>query len=180
MKTSVKILSILVGLLLSAQSHAGALTVEMSGFANDAGLARIIVMAGSDGYHGITPAYRVDSVAITDGVAIWHADDIDPGRYSVIAHHDKNANGDLDRPFLSLPLEPYGYSQGVWTSMGLPDWDAVSFSVADEPVRQQIQMRMNVFAALVQMLAIGAPFLVLILGGLALLRLRGLRSARTT
>jgi len=179
MKTCLKTLPLLAASLLATAPQAETLTVEMSGFTSDSGQARIIVMAGHQGYHGTVPVYRTASVPITNGTALWQADDIAPGRYAVIAHHDQNANDDLDRPVLTLPLEPYGYSQGAWTSSGLPDWDEVAFTMADTPIHQHIHMRMNAFAVFGKMLAIGAPFLALILGVLALLRIRRLRTPRT-
>jgi len=162
--------------LLPAPAQAGTLGVEMSGFHTDTGRARIVLLAGTAGYHDLIPAYRITSVPIRDGVARWHADDIAPGAYALIAHHDRNGNDDLDRPVLTLPLEPYGFSNGAWTSFGLPDWQQVRFDITAAPTHQHIHMRMNAFAVFARMLAVGAPALVLILGALAVIRLRRKRS----
>ncbi|MCP5072827.1 MAG: DUF2141 domain-containing protein [Rhodobacteraceae bacterium] len=151
---------------------AGGIDLTITGFTQDNGTARIVVMAGSQGYRGEVDAERVVSVPIHNGQAHWAANDITPGDYALIVHHDQNANDDLDRPLIGLPLEPYGYSSGAWTSLGLPGWEDVRFSVSDGTAIQAIHIRPNAFVALIQMLLVGLPSLLLIFAGLAVVRAR--------
>jgi uncharacterized protein (DUF2141 family) len=160
---------------------AGEVSLTVTGFSEDTGMARIVLMAGEAGYHGEMPVARIASVPIENGRAIWDADDIPPGRYAIIAHHDRDNDDALNRPVLGLPQEPYGYTNGAWTSFGLPDWEAVAFEVGDVPVRQGIHLRMNAFAAASQMMMVGLPALVAVFGGLALFgRFRRSRPASRT
>ena len=76
-----------------------------------------------------------------------------PGTYAIIAHHDENENDELDRPVFELPLEPYGYSNGAWTSLGLPSFKEVAFEVGEGVAQQGIQMRTNAFVSLAQIAA---------------------------
>lgn len=161
---------ILAATLAASAATAGEITVRVTGFAGDAGAARIILMPGEAGYRGEVGLAREVSVPISGGVAHWRADDLAPGSYALIAHHDRNANGDLDRPVLTLPLEPYGYSNGAWTSFGLPPYEEVAFTVSEAPVFQAVHLRVNAFVAAGQMLLVGLPSLFAIFGGLALFR----------
>ena len=48
---------------------------------------------------------------------------LEPGRYAAIAFHDENGNGKLDRNFLGMPLEPYGFSSGRHSYFRPPTFD---------------------------------------------------------
>ncbi|SPH24165.1 hypothetical protein DEA8626_03214 [Defluviimonas aquaemixtae] len=170
MKQVLGALGLISGLGLACTASAGGIELFVTGFSSDAGMARIVLMEGEAGYRGEMPVTRVASVPIRDGRAEWTADDIAPGRYALIAHHDKDADDDLNRPFLGLPQEPYGYSNGAWTSMGLPAWDAVAFDVGAAPARPSIHLRMNAFAAASQMALVGLPALAAIFGSLVFVR----------
>ena len=149
---------------------AGELDLTMSGFAGDTGRARVVIMRGAAGFAGTEPVAKVISVPIRDGQAVWRGA-LEPGRYAVIAHHDRNGNDALDRPLFGLPLEPYGYSNGAWTSAGLPPFEAVQFVVGAGTAPQHIHMRTNAFVTLAQ---IGAGALTLLAGlwGVVVLRRR--------
>lgn len=163
-------LSALIAALGTGAAPAAEIDLTITGFGDDAGLARIVVMDGEAGYRGEIPVARVASVPIRAGRAEWRADDLPPSRYAIIAHHDRDGDDALNRPFLGLPQEPYGYSNGVWTSFGLPDWKEVAVDLGEAPVRQAIRLRMNAFAAVSQMALVGLPALAAVFGALALLR----------
>ncbi|PIF43638.1 uncharacterized protein (DUF2141 family) [Chryseobacterium sp. 52] len=48
---------------------------------------------------------------------------------SVSAYLDENANAKLDKNFLGIPLEPYGFSQNARGSFGPPKFEEASFTV---------------------------------------------------
>lgn len=52
------------------------------------------------------------------------------GRYAVVAYQDENGNGKLDKNFLGLPTEPYGFSNDARGSMGPPSFDAAAVDSA--------------------------------------------------
>ncbi|MGI9390107.1 MAG: DUF2141 domain-containing protein [Boseongicola sp.] len=172
MKQLLTLSSVLATVATISAASAEQINLQISGFSNDSGMARIILMEGAAGYGGEIEAERIVSVPIRNGVANWDTADVPPGRYALIAHHDTDSNNELDRPYFTLPLEPYGYSNGAWTSIGLPDWEEVAFDVGETPTIQSIHIRMNAFAALGQMALIGLPSVLVIFGGLALFRRR--------
>jgi uncharacterized protein (DUF2141 family) len=157
MRCAIRILLLAAG-LASTEAAAGQIDLTMTGFATDDGQARIVLMNGIEGYTSAQPVTLVASVPIRDGQAKWSGT-VAPGTYAIIAHHDRNANNDLDRPIFQLPLEPYGYSNGAWTSIGLPAFDEVAFEVGDGVAPQRIPMRTNAFVTLTQVAGIGAAAL---------------------
>ena len=172
MKTALGFLAIGATLLMAGKTLAGDISLNISGFATDAGKARIILMKDEAGYRGTTDIEEDIQVPIRNGKAIWNAKNIAPGNYALLAHHDIDADGDLNRPIFNLPLEPYGFSNGAWTSIGIPSWHNVAFTVGDKPVHQTIFLRMNAFAVFAQMAVVGVPSWAVIFMLLALFRLR--------
>jgi uncharacterized protein (DUF2141 family) len=60
-------------------------------------------------------------------VAVFHG--LAAGRYAVAAYQDLNRNGKLDKNFLGLPTEPYGFSKDARGSLGPPSFDAAAVDV---------------------------------------------------
>jgi len=151
---------------VSAHTAMGAeLTVRVGNLASDAGFARIVVMNSELSYMGKAPVGAIASAPIENGTGVWKAD-LPAGDYAVIAHHDANANDELDRPLFGLPLEPYGYSSGADTAFGLPAWKAVRFRIDDAPVTQDIRVKLNPFAAVLLAIKAGWPAWLAIAAGL--------------
>ena len=165
-KTSVPVVLI----ALSTAVTAGTLDIEITGFRSDQGQARIVLMHGQAEYDGKAPVFLTATTQIEDGTALWKGEGIAAGDYALIVHHDSDGNGALNRPLMGLPLEPYGYSNGAWTSFGLPDWDQVTFSVGSDRVHQHVHLRMNAFALAGQMALAGLAPLLLVLATLVAVR----------
>jgi uncharacterized protein (DUF2141 family) len=58
-----------------------------------------------------------------------HFRDLPPGKYAAVAFQDFNGNGKLDKNFLGIPKEPYGFSNGARGSTGPPTFTAASFAL---------------------------------------------------
>ena len=170
MKSAIRTV-LLAASLASTDAAAGQIDLTMTGFSNDEGLARIVLMEGIEGYTSAKPVTLTASVPIENGTARWSAH-VPPGTYAIIAHHDRDANDELDRPFFQLPLEPYGYSNGAWTSVGLPAFDEVAFEVGSGVAPQRIPMRLNAFVTLTQIVAAGAVALAALFAFVAIRRRR--------
>ena len=122
------------------------LTIHVDGFQSNDGLARIILLDSQASYDGAAPPFRIVSGPIRDRRATWSVFDLPKGTYVAIAHHDQNVNDELDQPYFSLPLEPYGYSNNAFTTLGIPDFEAVQFNVVDGLNTQHISIRHNPIA----------------------------------
>ncbi len=53
--------------------------------------------------------------------------DLPLGTYAVVVYHDINENGRLDRNFLGIPSEPYGFSNNPSTLFGPPSFQKAAF-----------------------------------------------------
>lgn len=163
------LLPTLASLVFATQAQSGDLELHISGFPTDDGMARIVLMNGPEEYAGRSAVTLTDSVPIVDGKARW-VKALPSGRYAVIAHHDRNSNDELDRPVFQLPVEAYGYSNGAWTSFGLPDFDQTAFVVEEETSRQSITVRYNAIFSVGQTLLVAMAALVALFGAAMIAR----------
>jgi uncharacterized protein (DUF2141 family) len=77
---------------------------------------------------------RFAAVALRANAALKSAvvfSNVQPGRYAAIAFHDENGNGKLDKNFLGVPTEPYGFSNNVQGFLGPPTFDAAAMALGD-------------------------------------------------
>jgi uncharacterized protein (DUF2141 family) len=56
---------------------------------------------------------------------------LEPGAYAAVAFHDENGNGKLDRNFLGIPAEPYGFSNNAKGILGPPTFDDAVMLLGD-------------------------------------------------
>jgi uncharacterized protein (DUF2141 family) len=56
---------------------------------------------------------------------------LEPGRYAAVVFHDKNGNGKLDKNFLGVPVEPYGFSNDAEGFLSAPSFEAAAVTLGD-------------------------------------------------
>ena len=86
---------------------------------------------------------RFAAVALRANAALKSAvvfSNLEPGRYAAIAFHDENGNGKLDKNFLGIPTEPYGFSNNVQGFLGPPTFDAAAMALGDSNEGVQITL----------------------------------------
>jgi uncharacterized protein (DUF2141 family) len=64
-----------------------------------------------------------------------------PGDYAVAVYHDENGDHDFNRTALGLPSEGYGLSNDAPTTLGLPEFDQVRFTLPPEGSRLRVRLR---------------------------------------
>jgi uncharacterized protein (DUF2141 family) len=72
------------------------------------------------------------NAAMRSGVVFTN---LEPGRYASVAFHDENGNGELDRNFLGIPAEPYGFSNHAQGFLGPPSFAAIALGDGDSAIR---------------------------------------------
>jgi uncharacterized protein (DUF2141 family) len=71
-------------------------------------------------------------VKVTDKKAIVVVENLAPGNYGFSFFHDVNDNGKLNKNFLGIPKEPYGFSNNEKGTFGPPDFEKISFNVQQD------------------------------------------------
>jgi uncharacterized protein (DUF2141 family) len=114
--------------LAAATAKAADLTVTVKNVRNPKGSVMIAVFDQSN-YDKVdrTKIKQQANAATGDVTFVFH--DIPAGTYAVAAYHDENGNGKLDRNFLHIPTEGYGFSNDARGTTRSPSFSASKFSL---------------------------------------------------
>jgi len=86
-------------------------------------------------------ALRARSVSIQDGSATCVFEDVPFGSYAVQAYQDRNGNGKLDRNFIGIPSEPYGFSRGARSWTGPPKFKDAAFTLSSAAMTLDVRVQ---------------------------------------
>ena len=135
-------LLLIVVSLCAARVRAAEVTLVLDGLESEGGDVQVDLFAESNAANfpyaerGVLFEIKCDARALRAAGAAIPLGDLAPGRYALFAMHDENANGDLDRNFLGIPTERYGFSNGARGTVGPPSFDAAAVQIGgDAPSR---------------------------------------------
>jgi uncharacterized protein (DUF2141 family) len=117
-----------------------ALRIHVTGFRNDKGKAGGVIFASPAGW----PEDR--SKAVAHGGFDIHDKQVTeefkvaPGKYGVVVIHDENQNQKLDRNFLGIPKEGFGFANNPRVLLSAPSFQAASVQVACPATQIQIRL----------------------------------------
>ncbi|HTU45144.1 MAG TPA: DUF2141 domain-containing protein [Bryobacteraceae bacterium] len=125
------ILAAIVGPAAAAPAAANCtLVIHLTGFRNQKGVAGGTLFTSPDGWpEDNAKAYRHGPFPITGDHATLTFDHLPPGRYAVAVLHDENRNGKLDRNFLHVPKEGFGFANNPHVGLSAPKWDDAAVNV---------------------------------------------------
>lgn len=123
-------------------SDTATLTVELTGFRNDDGVARVALYNSSNKFADDrgNGAFQALAVPIKDGNATAVFEKVPFGEYAVCAFHDKNNSGRLERSFFGAPQEQYGASNNLVKKNQSPKFDTCKFILDNEEMNIIIKM----------------------------------------
>lgn len=67
--------------------------------------------------------------------------ELGPGKYAASLFHDKNNNGKLDKNFIGIPKEGFGFSNNAKGSFGPPKFEDAVFTVEHGDLEMIIQLQ---------------------------------------
>lgn len=129
-----------LAMLAASPSYAEQLEVVLKGVQHDKGQLRVGLYAEPKTFRKERLAFATQQAAAKRGEVGVVFDDVPPGRYAIMAYHDENSNGELDRRFGMFPTEGYALSNNPKV-MGPPAFDDSAFDVGNQPARLELQMR---------------------------------------
>jgi uncharacterized protein (DUF2141 family) len=113
--------------LAQSGGHA-TLILKVTGLRSEKGQVKIAVFNSSEKWLG-------------EQSVTWKINDVPYGDYGVAVLHDENSNGKMDKNFLGIPLEPYGFSNNVRITFGPPKWEKAKFTVTDLTTEVSIEVK---------------------------------------
>ena len=122
----------LSGLLVSplALAESQTLEVELLGVQHERGALRIGLYSEPKTFRKEAQAFAIQQIPAQAGTASVRFTDLPAGRYAIMAYHDEDANGELNRRFGMFPTEGYALSNNP-TVMGPPSFEDSAFEVVE-------------------------------------------------
>jgi uncharacterized protein (DUF2141 family) len=74
-----------------------------------------------------TEQYRWLLKPVDSYTVIIAIDSIPEGWYAISLMHDLNSNGEMEKNFIGIPLEPYGFSKNIKPRFSKPDFEDAQF-----------------------------------------------------
>jgi uncharacterized protein (DUF2141 family) len=121
---------------ITLNAMADDLTVEVKHVKPNAGVVVVGLYDKATDFPATEKGRAGQVVEATGDTAVVTFPSLATGRYAVAVYQDENRNGKLDKNFLGMPTEPYGFSNDARGSMGPPSFDAaaVNFSATSKIV----------------------------------------------
>ena len=114
-------------------AQAPTLQVNLTGIQHDRGSMRVGLYSDPKTFRKEAQAVSIQQVPAQPGTATVSFSALPPGRYAIMAYHDEDGNGELNRRFGMFPTEGYGLSNNPVVS-GPPAYEDSAFEVvAGEP-----------------------------------------------
>ena len=112
------------------------------------GVLYFIVCDSAAGFEGVTENESEEESCVT------YSGEINPqdleinimlphGEYAITFFVDSNGNFKMDKSFLGIPKEQYGFSNNVMGRMSAPSFDQAKFTIT-EPTLQNITLRIGI------------------------------------
>ena len=120
------------------KSSKGVLTINVIGKGRDSGTLQVSLYDSPETFR--KKAFKRASIQMLNGKAEWALRDIPYGEYAAAAYLDKNENKKLDKGFMGIPKERYGFSNKAKSSSGPPKYKAAKFQYSSTNSQVDIKL----------------------------------------
>ncbi len=100
------------------------------------GYIRIGIFNASDTFLKKSSTFKKYKIAVKDSTERIIIDDLPKGQYAFILYHDKNSDGKMNRKFIGIPKEPYGFSNNIRPKLSKPTFEECKFILEDNLVME--------------------------------------------
>lgn len=107
------------------------LQIKVTGLKNSKGKLMVGIYDRQDGFRDTDKTFRNLVLNATAGEMMVYADKLPPGQYAIAVFHDENENGKLDKNFLGIPTEKYGFSNNARGKFGPPEFKDCAISISN-------------------------------------------------
>jgi uncharacterized protein (DUF2141 family) len=126
-----KLLSGGIVLSLSVAVMAADLNVEISNIKHDKGRVHVVLYDNPDSFLNEEKSLAIQESPAAVGTLTVNFNHLQPGDYALVAYHDENGDGKLNRFLGMIPNEGYGLSRNPKV-FGKPDFDDARISLGDD------------------------------------------------
>lgn len=124
----------------TALAQDGTLNVSLTGIQHERGSIRVGLYSDTKTFRKEAQAVAVRQVAAKPGSVQVSFAGLPPGPYAIMAYHDEDGNGELNRRFGMFPTEGYGLSNNPAVT-GPPAFEDSAFEVGDATTQISVDIR---------------------------------------
>lgn len=121
----------------------GSISLEITGFRNNKGNARILIFSEKEKKYFPSDhnrAYGAYIISIEDERAELVLEDLPYGSYAISVHHDENEDGRVNTNLFGIPREGLGATNDAKGKFGPPSFDKAVIFLKNESIAVKINM----------------------------------------
>jgi uncharacterized protein (DUF2141 family) len=137
-------MSLLMAQPLYAQAAGNSVDVSFTGLKSSQGQVCISLYGGPKGFpDGGTGSDFVATRCspVKAEAATLTLTDLKPGNYAIVAHHDLNGDGTMNKGSFGIPEEGFGFSNNPEIGFSSPSFDETKFALSEPKATVKILMR---------------------------------------
>ncbi len=116
------------------------INIEVQNLKNITGKVSIGLYNKSENFPIISKVYKGVHLDIDSDTLFYTFKKIPDGIYAVSVFHDENSNSKLDKNFLGIPKEGYGFSNNAKATLLVPSFNDAKFKISTQTVNLNIKM----------------------------------------
>ena len=127
-----------LGVLQSQEKPKNIIQLDITGIKNNTGFIQVAVYRSDTDFDMEKFSYIIAVPASLEvQVSIPN---LEAGKYAIAVFHDENKNKKLDKNFVGIPKEGYGFSNNAVGKLGPPKFSETSFSLDTQLKKLSIRM----------------------------------------
>jgi uncharacterized protein (DUF2141 family) len=126
--------------LLYSYLYGADISIEVQNLKNITGKVSIGLYNKSENFPIISKVYKGVHLDIDSDTLFYTFKKIPNGIYAVSVFHDENSNSKLDKNFLGIPKEGYGFSNNAKATLLAPSFNDAKFKISTQTVNLNIKM----------------------------------------
>ena len=128
--TKIKLCSLLIVFLTTSNAYAEeySLSVHVKGIKNNQGNIYVELYNDAKAFRKSALALSIKKIAAQSGTIDLKFDGLATGHYAILAYHDEDGNGSLNKRFGMIPTEGYALSNDP-SVIGPPSFEECEFEV---------------------------------------------------
>jgi uncharacterized protein (DUF2141 family) len=112
------------------QKNMTQISLEINGLETSKGRVELAIFNSSETFLDEKKYFKHLSMPIESGQKSVVFDlELPAGEYAFSAFHDENGNGKLDKNWVGIPTEAYGFSNNFKAKWGAPSWEKTRFFI---------------------------------------------------
>jgi uncharacterized protein (DUF2141 family) len=105
------------------------LTVKIDNIKKVTGEMELGLYDKAENFPKVGKQYLLVKRKVTGHTFTYTFQDLPPGEYALAVFHDRNTDGKINKNFLGIPTEPYGFSNNIRPKLSAPPFAKTKFRV---------------------------------------------------